>query len=228
MEMLSKTPDLYLEYLLKSRIFSGLTANEIEDFLNNSPHDFIHLNAHSELTVNLGNAIIILSGTLATYELNDKGKRTFISLFPAEGNPLIPISRTYSYPNMAIFAKTESLVLLLDTESCTGEKPSLLVLQNKVQQNIINLLYDGTICVVSRALCNTEPQARDRIIKYLGDIYQRESKTILNISSTRDEFANYLQMDTSTLMRELKKLKNEGIIDYDRNSIIIKRVDIFN
>jgi DNA-binding MarR family transcriptional regulator len=66
-----------------------------------------------------------------------------------------------------------------------------------------------------------ESYARDKIIRYIKQLYQKQNKNVLSLTLTRSELADHLLMDTSTLMRELKQMKKEGIIDYNRNKITI-------
>ena len=118
-------------------------------------------------------------------------------------------------------AKKPSLILLLGNDSFSSVNPSLLYLQNKFQKNIIDYFFAITKYIMARTLCNTETYARDKIIRYIKQLYQKQNKNVLSLTLTRSELADHLLMDTSTLMRELKQMKKEGIIEYKRNKITI-------
>ncbi len=76
--------------------------------------------------------------------------------------------------------------------------------------------------VIDRTICNSEPNSRNRIIMYLKSLYMLEKGDRITVPLTRKDLADHLRMDTSTLMRELKALKNMGLIEYDRKNIFIK------
>ncbi len=220
--------DNYIDLLMNSSLFYGLSADEIEIFLKNNHYEIITIKIFEELSINSDKAIIILSGAVATYEFDKNGKKTFINYFTPESNSLVPIKEKDVFPSVSIIAKKTSVVLLLNADSFMNINPSLLVIQNKIQQNLINIFYTISDNELTRNLCNTEPQARNRILKFITDLYKQQQKSQLKLSITRDELADYLQVDTSTLMRELKKLKNDGIINYDRSNITILNLNIFS
>lgn len=134
---------------------------------------------------------------------------------------MIPIDDEVGYSTVSIIAKKPSLILLLGNDSFSSVNPSLLYLQNKFQKNIIDYFFAITKYIMARTLCNTEAYARDKIIRYIKQLYQKQNKNVLSLTLTRSELADHLLMDTRTLMRELKQMKKEGIIDYKRNKITI-------
>ena len=58
---------------------------------------------------------------------------------------------------------------------------------------------------------------REKILSYLSIQSQAQGKTKFQIPLGRVEWAEYLCADRSALTRELAKMKEEGIIDYQRN-----------
>lgn len=221
MNLLSHSSDEYMEYFIKSPIFADFTAEEIETFLKHNNYKIVKLDTNESLDVELGKSVYLISGAVATYEINENGKKTLIHLFLPEKEPMIPIDDEVGYSTVSIIAKKPSLILLLGNDSFSSVNPSLLYLQNKFQKNIIDYFFAITKYIMARTLCNTEAYARDKIIRYIKQLYQKQNKNVLSLTLTRSELADHLLMDTSTLMRELKQMKKEGIIDYKRNKITI-------
>ena len=58
---------------------------------------------------------------------------------------------------------------------------------------------------------------REKILSYLSIQAQSQGKTTFEIPLGRVEWAEYLCADRSALTRELAKMKDEGLIDYQRN-----------
>lgn len=221
---LSDNTDNYIEYFRKSSLFKGITDNEIELFLNHNDYELYKLNANEEIFAKFDYSIFVISGTLAIYAYNKNGNRIFINIFTADGNSLVPVGDTKHDLTVSVYAKKASIVMLLRTSSFTSVHPTLTDVQNKIQQNIIRILYNMNVADIDRSLHNSEPTARNKICKYLKILSTEQNNTTVCISLTRNDLANYLQMDTSTLMRELKGLKRDGIIDYDRKSVVIKNL----
>jgi CRP-like cAMP-binding protein len=58
---------------------------------------------------------------------------------------------------------------------------------------------------------------RDRIMLYLTLQAKRKKTNDLFIPFNREEFAAYLCVDRSALSRELGRMKEEGLIEFDKN-----------
>ena len=226
MKQINKTADCYFEYLSKSPLFKSFTIEDIELFLENIPYEIVEVNTFDEFSVDVDKSVFVLSGALVIYEFNKAGKKTFINYYSDKGNIFIPVGKSVGYPSVSVIAKRKSLLLLIDTDKLASTNMSLMILRNKFQQNVMDIFYKMSANDLSRSICNTETQARNKIIKLITRLYNEQKTNKLIVGLTRDELADYLQMDTSTLMRELKKLKNEGSIEYNRKNIVIYNFDI--
>ena len=226
MKQINKTADCYFEYLSKSPLFKSFTIEDIELFLENIPYEIVEVNTFDEFSVDVDKSVFVLSGALVIYEFNKAGKKTFINYYSDKGNIFIPVGKSVGYPSLSVIAKRKSLLLLIDTDKLASTNMSLMILRNKFQQNVMDIFYKMSANDLSRSICNTETQARNKIIKLITRLYNEQKTNKLIVGLTRDELADYLQMDTSTLMRELKKLKNEGSIEYNRKNIVIYNFDI--
>ena len=226
MKQINKTADCYFEYLSKSPLFKSFTIEDIELFLENIPYEIVGVNTFDEFSVDVDKSVFVLSGALVIYEFNKAGKKTFINYYSDKGNIFIPVGKSVGYPSVSVIAKRKSLLLLIDTDKLASTNMSLMILRNKFQQNVMDIFYKMSANDLSRSICNTETQARNKIIKLITRLYNEQKTNKLIVGLTRDELADYLQMDTSTLMRELKKLKNEGSIEYNRKNIVIYNFDI--
>ena len=226
MKQINKTADCYFEYLSKSPLFKDFTIEDIDFFLNNIPYEIVEINTFDEFSVDVDKSVFVLSGALVIYEFNKAGKKTFINYYSDNGNIFIPVGKVVGYPSVSVIAKRKSLLLLINTDKLTSTNMSLIILRNKFQQNVMNIFYKMSENDLSRRICNTETQAINKIIKLIKRLYNEQKTNKLVVGLTRDELADYLQMDTSTLMRELKKLKSEGSIEYNRKNIVIYNFDI--
>lgn len=210
-----------MHLLLTSKLFSGLNAEEIKLFLNNSSYSFEELKAKQQIKIDMNKSIFVIDGAITNYENTLYGNKRFINTFTPNGNVLMPISKSKSYPSVITEAKTNSIILLLDTSSFTQVNPSILIIQSKIQQNIIKIFYLMTEDILERSIIVSEASAKNKIMKYLLYLKAMQKQNPVRILLSRSDLASHLSIDTSTLMRELKALSQEGIIEYDRNYIKI-------
>ncbi len=63
---------------------------------------------------------------------------------------------------------------------------------------------------------------RDRILMYLRSRYLLEQSIIIPLKMTKEVWAALLNVQRPSLSRELKYMKQEGLIDYGRHTITLK------
>ena len=63
---------------------------------------------------------------------------------------------------------------------------------------------------------------RGRVMSYLNSLYIKTGKLDLHIPFDRQQLADYLGVDRSTMCNELSKMQREGLIRYERNSFTLR------
>ena len=69
---------------------------------------------------------------------------------------------------------------------------------------------------------------RENIINFLKNKYSKKNSLIINLNMTKKQLAENFGVNRTSLSRELKKMKNEGLIDFDNKSIEIKDSSILD
>lgn len=62
---------------------------------------------------------------------------------------------------------------------------------------------------------------RDKIIEFLTYEYYLQGNTVIKLRISKKELAEKFGIQRPSLFRELKKMKQDGLIDYDSSSIEI-------
>ena len=92
---------------------------------------------------------------------------------------------------------------------------------SKLIENMMNQLAIKNYQTYQKLEILSKRTVRDKILTYLH-IHSIKSKSKkFNIPLSRNELADYLNVDRAALSRELSKMKTEGLIDYSLNSFII-------
>lgn len=93
------------------------------------------------------------------------------------------------------------------------------------QQFIENLMAgvsNKNVRLMNKMEILSKKTIRERILTYLSQKVQTEHKTYIHSELGRVDLADYLCVDRSALTRELNRMKEEGIIDFDKNTFLIK------
>ncbi|MGN1126829.1 MAG: Crp/Fnr family transcriptional regulator [Ruminococcus sp.] len=216
----------YLHLLEKLKIFRGLNKDQIEKYLQNSEYTIKKLRTQEQIdpAKHGMKTVIPIAGCVATYQ-NNNGQTSYIASFAPGENEMVVVHPKIEQSSVVIVAKQPSVVLLLSYDSFTKPNYNILPIQNQVQGNIIDMVFITSQNVLERDIINSVPSAREKIMNFINYLIEEQGNNPIRVHMTRNMLADYLKIDTSTLMRELKKLKAEGIIDYNRKYIYKKGQD---
>ena len=85
---------------------------------------------------------------------------------------------------------------------------------NEILTGKINKLYERVEILSKRSI-------RDKLLCYFDLIAKKRKKKSFILPITYIELADYLSVDRSAMMREIKKLKEDGVISSDGKKIFL-------
>ena len=128
-------------------------------------------------------------------------------------------SEIESFPVKAI-SKTKSKVILIKKQ----EMIKLFSINEKVIINFLEIISNRTIMLKSRLELISESSIRKKISSYLlNEVNKKETNTVY-LSFSKTKLASLLNIQRPSLSRELKRMKEDGLLRYDREKIIIEDV----
>lgn len=161
---------------------------------------------------------IIIYGQVVIERIDDAGNLMTITEFLPDdilgGNLLF--SKNPHYP-MMVTAKTDSTLLsipkILVFDFCATNIEFLRVYLEYISDHSI-LLGDKIKHYVNRSI-------RESLIAYLKSEYKLQNNQTLQLRISKKSLADRIGVQRTSLSRELQKMKNEGLVDYDKTSISI-------
>ena len=184
-----------------------------------------------------------INGKVKTYEKNDLifnegDKCNYVCIVT---NGAVKISTTSSLYNEFIISTIKSgesfgeNLIFSERPFYLGDiiatkKTSILFLSKKeylkyVSENLEEFLQENSkryLLLQQRTKILLQKSIREKILFYLISKYNSTNSLDIKITS-KEELAKYLNIERPSLSRELIKLKEEGLIDYDRHFIYIKK-----
>lgn len=212
----------FIQKLQKSPVFAGIEEEEIKELLTRPgcvikkfpAGSLIHLKGESCINVEY-----ILKGEVTVQLLQETGNIMTISNF--EQGEMLGSNLVFSshpvYP-MMITAKSDVELLCLDAAT-------ILMLCRKSPVFLESYLKDiSDRALVLSGKINTIAlrSIREAVLDYLMIERKRQKSDTINLPFTKKEWAERLGVQRPSLSRELSKMRQEGIIDYDRTSISLK------
>lgn len=165
---------------------------------------------------------IIIKGNIIVQKIDSNGNVLTISSFGAGevigGNLLF--THNNAYP-MSIVSKSSTIILHvkkeLVLELCQRNKDFLVM--------FLQSISDKTLILTDKIKSITMKTIRQCIIDFLTYEYyiQKNQRIVLRIS--KKELAERIGVQRPSLLRELSKMRTDGLIEYDSRSITIKDLE---
>lgn len=125
-------------------------------------------------------------------------------------------------------AAQDSEILLLNYNKVIVQLTSACAFHTRLIRNVLALLARKNMELLRRIDLLTFPGTREKALAYLSDMQERggvRGRSALRSKSpfNREELADFLSVDRSALSRELGKLRDEGLIRFERNRFELLR-----
>jgi CRP-like cAMP-binding protein len=160
---------------------------------------------------------VVLSGSLVAYALSENGSA--MNLFQFEKNSVIGANLLFGdgnvYP-LNIYCETACQV-------CHIEKGAVAAL---LRDYGFVLRYIESLSLNSRGMNRkitmiVQRTLRENLLLYLRQQAARQGTARIALSVSKKQLADYLGVQRPSLFRELKKLRDEGVIRFDRHAITL-------
>ncbi len=215
----------YLQTLHSSKLFYGITEEEIEKMLSclkgvkkeYEKDEFIY--HQGETTSSAG---IILSGNILVIEEDIWGNRNIISRLGAAETFGLAYS-TPSFPlNVSVVADTTVSILFIDMKGILTVCSSACTYHTRLIRNLVGELAEKNLKLSEKLTHITQRSTRAKLMSYLSSLAQKKGKYEFDIPFSRQELADYLAVERSGLSSEMARMQKEGLIEYNKNHFILK------
>ena len=203
-------------------VFKGIDNNNIETMLKCFGAVKKEFKRDYTITSNLLNTElvgIIVDGTanILKYDLN--GNRTIMEKL--EKNSVFGKVFSYTDGSMQVVATSKCTVLFIEysciINRCKKNCPHHAILTD----NVLNLLSEKIIFLNDRLEVLSKRSTRDKLLTYFNLLSKKKQRKVVTLPFTYTELADYLSIDRSAMMREIKNMKDEGFISTNGRKITL-------
>ena len=162
---------------------------------------------------------ILLEGLLEVQTLYPSGKLlTLAQLKPVETfGEAILFSKMNKFP-ATVGAIKDSKIMFIKKENLIN----CLTNCHKFMENFLELLSNKLLILNKKVKMLSLESIRKKIENFLMEEYKKQGSNIIKVSLSRKEMAEHMGIQRPSLSRELIKMRDAGIIDFNREVIIIK------
>ena len=212
--------------LSNTLLFRGLEDTEITSLLNcldateRSYKKSEVILSEGSITENIG---ILLSG-MAVILCNDIWGNTSILGNVAPGSVFAEVYACVPGQPMlvSVSAVEDTSVLFVNVghvlATCTNSCP----FHTRLVQNLLTICAHKSLRLSQRILHTTSKSIRGRLMSYFSECAKLSGSNSFLIPYNRQQLADYLNVDRSAMCNELSKMQKDGVIEYERNRILLK------
>lgn len=217
-------------FLTKTLLFRGASKEEVEKMLR-------CLSTHTkafqkgEMIYHAGETVdcmgLVLSGSVNIENDDVWGNKSIFShvgvgrIF-AETYACIP-GETLMI-NVIAAEKTE--ILFLNATRLLEICPNSCAHHQKLIKNLLQISAQKNLELSRRILHTSSKTIRGRLLSYFSEQAMQNGSYQFTIPFNRQQLADYLGVDRSAMSNELSKMRNDGILSYEKNTFALRRTTI--
>ena len=223
MNKVEKSPNL--EILQKSKIFQDLTMEDILLVCKITSPEIMIIKKDKELW-RLGDIInsidILEEGIMVSQKYHIDGRVQLVSTY----NPssLVNIEATVSYrltSPVFIIASTDCKIVRFNYNLLVHNRNIPVRIRFTIFDNIAAYLATGSVRNMNTSYILSRRKVKDRVLTYLNIMRYRTESDSFNIGMSREELAQYLCVDRTSLSEALNELKREGQIKFKKADYVL-------
>lgn len=211
----------YLKSLAKCVLFKGIDDNKIEKILNLIPYIIKTYEKNSIIAIegdDCNSLGIILDGNIEIHKPFPSGKIVTINHFSAGnvfGEALV-FSEKHVYP-ATILATIDTQIIFIKREMIV----KLMTIDERIINNFMGVLSNRILMLNDRLTNLSLDTLRKKIANIIILEYNRQKSLNIILPYCRKKMAELLNIPRPSLSRELINMKEEGLIDFNKNKIKI-------
>ena len=162
---------------------------------------------------------IILSGTANMERYDYNGNRSIIEKLEKDSVFGEVFSRLGS--DISVVATSDCEILFIEYDHIINRCKNSCPYHNTLTNNMLKLLSKKIFVLNQRVEILSKRTIRDKLLSYFELLASNNPKRSFTLPFTYTDLADYLSVDRSAMMREIKNLKEEGFIKTNARKITI-------
>ena len=202
-------------------LFEGITPEERKGMLGCIGYHLERFRKGDIIAIeeeNIRNVGIVLSGSVDMVKEDVWGNKVLVARMGKNeifGESFAWGKNKQSAVTFIVSEDADVLVIPLDRvmHSCTNT----CACHHQLVENMVHIIADKNRDLIRKIEVISKRTIREKLLAYLSSQAQAQNARYFEIPLGRTELAEYLCVDRSALTRELVKMRDDGLIDYDKN-----------
>ena len=122
-----------------------------------------------------------------------------------------------------VIATEDSSVFFFDVKRVITTCSNACRFHSLVVQNLFFAVSEKNRGLVQKLGYISRRTTREKLISYLSEEAKKQNSAYITIPFNRQQLADYLAVDRSAMSNELSKMRDEGLLEFEKNRFRMKR-----
>lgn len=211
----------YLKILKKSQLFSGVAEDEIEAMLDCLSAELRTYQKGSYVLHQgeyLHHITVLVAGSLLIQKDDFWGNRSIVNKISVGEM----FGEAYVAPGSEallndVIATEDSTIIFFDVHKILTTCSSACRFHAMVIQNLFYAISVKNRSLVQKLGHMSKRTTREKLLSYLSEQAKKQGTSSFEVPFNRQQLADFLSVDRSAMSNELCKLRDEGLLSFERN-----------
>ena len=211
----------YIPILKKTRLFSGLVDEEIESMLSCLGSRLCKFDK-GEYVIrqgeHLSDIIVLAQGNLYIQQDDYWGNRSILGqICVGEVFGEAYVAPESGFVTNDVVAVENSTVIFFDVKRILTTCSKACRFHSMLIQNMFFAISEKNRKLVCKLGHMSKRSTREKLISYLSEEAKNQNSSNITVPFNRQQLADFLSVDRSAMSNELCKMRDEGMIEFEKN-----------
>ncbi len=216
----------YLDLLKTVSLFANVDMSDIKLLLNclSAKTERFKENETIFLAGNKAEFVgIVLSGQVQVVKEDFYGNKNIVAFiekgqlfgeaFACADLKILPVS---------VFSAEDSEIMLIDYRKIITTCSNTCSFHSKLIYNMLRIVANKNIILSQKIEFISKRTTKEKLLAYLSSEAKKAGSNSFSIPFSRQELADFLSVDRSAMSAELCKLRDSGVIEFNKNKFVLK------
>lgn len=216
----------YIEILKRTQLFSGVSDTEISAMLNCLQAKLLTFQKGDYVFregERIDNITVLVKGKLLVQHDDFWGNRNIVNVIRVGEM----FGEAYVAPESGsllndVIAEEDSAVIFFDVRRILTVCSTACRFHSMVIQNLFFAISKKNRKLVQKIGHMSKRSTRAKLLSYLSEEAKRQNSSHFTIPFTRQQLADFLCADRSAMSNELCKMRDEGLLQFDKNQFTLR------
>ena len=128
----------------------------------------------------------------------------------------------------SVIATEKTMVMFMNKHRVLNPCANRCKRHDIVVKHIMQIVAQNSIQLLDKLTHMSKKTIRDKLLSYFNSLSKNAKSNYFEIPFNKTELANFLSVDRSAMSTELTKMRDEGLIDFEKKQFQLKKKENLN